>query len=93
MDQVVYIDIAVSLSKGDGKLALFMLHRDQSKPHEVEIVSENGAPAKFASGSLLSGDDLKASNSFVAPTRVAPQNFTVPATTGERTKFEIPAPS
>jgi len=93
MDQVGYVDIAASLSKSEGKLRLFILNRDLAKSHDVEVVWEDGAPAKFMSGSLLTGDDLKASNSFAAPKRVAPQNFTVPTAAGERTKFEIPARS
>jgi len=93
MDQVGYVDIAGSLSKSEGKLRLFILNRDLAKSHDVEVVWEDGAPAKFMSGSLLTGDDLKASNSFAAPKRVAPQNFTVPTAAGKRTKFEIPARS
>jgi len=93
LDHVGYVDIAGSLSKSDGKLALFMLNRDLAKSHDVEVVWEDGAPGKFILGSLLTGGDLKASNSFAAPKRVAPQNFSAPVTAGGRTKFEIPARS
>jgi alpha-N-arabinofuranosidase len=93
LDQVGYIDVAGSLSKGDGKLALFMLNRDVAKSRDVEVVWEDRAPAKFMSGALLTGDDLKASNSFSMPKRVAPQTLTVPAASGGRTRFEIPARS
>jgi len=93
LDQVGYVDVAGSLSKGDGKLALFMLNRDLAKSHDVEVVWGDGAPAKLISSSLLTGDDLKASNSFAAPKRVVPQNLTAPVTATGRTKFEIPARS
>jgi alpha-N-arabinofuranosidase len=90
-DQVGYLDVAGSLDHSDGKLSLFILNRDLSKAHEVEVVWEDGAPARVISASVLSGDDLKASNSFAAPQRVAPQSFTVPAASGGRTKIEVPA--
>jgi len=59
----------------------------------LEVVWEDAAPAKVLSGSLLTGDDLKASNSFAAPKRVEPRSFTAPSASGSRTKFEIPARS
>jgi len=90
LDQVAYIDVAGSLSHDEGKLSLFILNRDLSKSHDVEVVWEDNAPGRVVSASLLTGDDLKASNSFAAPKRVAPRSFTVPAVTGGRTKFEVP---
>jgi alpha-L-arabinofuranosidase len=42
---------------------------------------------------VLTGDDLKASNSFDAPNLVAPQAFNKPSTSNGRTKFEVPARS
>jgi len=92
-DQVAYLDVAGSLDHSAGKLSLFILNRDLSQAHEVEVVWEDGAPGHVISGSVLTGDDLKASNSFAAPQRVAPQSFTAPAATGGRTKFEVPARS
>ncbi len=93
LDHVAYIDVAGSLSHDEGKLSLFVLNRDLSKSHDVEVVWEDAAPGRVISGSLLTGDDLKASNSFATPKRVAPQSFAVPAANGGRTKFEVPARS
>jgi alpha-N-arabinofuranosidase len=90
MNQVAHLDVAGSYDHGDGKLSLFMLNRDLSKPHDVEIVWEDVVPVRVISASRLTGDDLKASNSFAAPQRVAPQSFTAPAANGGRTKFEVP---
>jgi alpha-L-arabinofuranosidase len=61
---------------------LFVLNRDLAKSHDVEIVWQGTAPRHFSSGSLLTGDDLKASNSFAPPKRVAPRSFTAPAVSG-----------
>jgi len=93
LDQVACIDVAGSLSREDGKLSLFILNRDLSESHDVEIVWEDTAPRQVLSASSLTGNDLKASNSFTAPKRVAPQSFSVPAASGGRTKFEVPARS
>src|ERR1022692_305364 len=93
LDQVGHVDVAGSLDHGDGKLSLFILNRDLSKAHDVEVVWEDAAPSRVLSATLLTGDDLKASNSFAAPQRIAPQSFKTPAASGGRTKFEVPARS
>jgi alpha-L-arabinofuranosidase len=93
MDHVPHVDVAGSLDHSAGKLSLFLLNRDLSKSHEVEIMWEDAAPARVGSSSILTGDDLKAANSFAAPRRVVPQSFSVPAGSGGRTKFEVPARS
>jgi alpha-N-arabinofuranosidase len=93
MNQVPYVDVAGSFDVGEGKAAVFFLNRDLSKAREVELVWEDTSPTSVASSLLLSGDDLKASNSFSAPQRVAPQPFVKPASSGSRTRFEVPARS
>ena len=79
LDQVGHVDVAGSLDRSDGKLCLFILNRDLSKSHDVEVVWEDTAPARVISASVLTGDDLKASNSFASPKRVVPQSFAAPA--------------
>src|SRR5580704_1055172 len=93
MDPVAHLDVAGSLDRSDGKLSLFILNRDLSKTHDVEVVWEDAAPAHVISASVLTGDDLKASNSFAAPQRVAPQSFQAPSAAGGKTKFDVPAHS
>jgi len=51
------------------------------------------APGKLLNSTVLTGNDLKASNTFDSPQRVAPQAFDKPATAAGRTKFEVPARS
>ena len=93
LDPVAHVDVAGSLNQSDGKLSLFILNRDLSKAHDVEVVWEDAAPARVMSASMLTGDDLKASNTFAAPRRVVPQSFSVPASGQGRTTFEVPARS
>jgi alpha-N-arabinofuranosidase len=93
MDKVGHVDVAGSLDRGDGKISLFILNRDLSKAHEVEVMWEDAAPARVISAAVLTGDDLKASNTFAAPKRVVPQSFVAPNISGGKTKFEVPARS
>ncbi|HTF25670.1 MAG TPA: alpha-N-arabinofuranosidase [Candidatus Limnocylindria bacterium] len=93
MGQVPHLDVAGTIDPGDGKVAIFVLNRDLSKPHVVEIDWQDKTPGQVLVSSVLSGTDLKAFNSFEAPQHVAPQAFDKPSTTGGRTKFEVPARS
>lgn len=91
MDSVPYIDVAGTL---DGaKVSIFVLNRDLSKAHEVELVWEDKSPSAVLDSWILTGNDLKAANSFAAPQNVAPQLFVKPVSSGSRTKFEVPAHS
>ena len=93
LDQVGHVDVAGSLDRGAGKLALFILNRDLSKAHDVEVVWEDAVPARVISASVLTGDDLKATNTFAAPRRVVPQAFSAPASSDGKSRFEVPAHS
>jgi alpha-N-arabinofuranosidase len=90
MGQVPYLDAVGTLDKENGKLAVFVLNRDLVKPHTVELNWQDTAPTVVLSSVVLTGDDLKASNSFDAPHRVAPRPMDKPSTSGGRTRFEVP---
>ena len=90
MGHVPYLDVAGTVSSDDGKMALFVLNRDLSKPHAVEVNWQDKAASRPLSAVLLTGDDLKASNSFDAPQRVSPRTLDKPSITGGRAKFEVP---
>jgi alpha-L-arabinofuranosidase len=93
MDQVPHLDMSATYNPADGSVVLFILNRDLQKAHDVEVVWEDQAPSRVRTSSLLTGDDLKAVNSFQSPQRVQPQSFAKPATSNGRTKFEVPARS
>ena len=93
MDQVPYVDVAASVDSGEGKVSVFILNRDLAKAREVELVWEDKSPSAILSSWVLTGDDLKAFNSFAAPQRVAPKAFAKPALSASRTRFEVPARS
>jgi alpha-N-arabinofuranosidase len=93
MGQVPYLDVAGTMDPENGKISVFVLNRDLSKAHSVEINWQDKAPARGLSSFLLTGDDLKASNSFDAPQRVVPRTLDKASITGGRAKFEVPARS
>ncbi len=93
LGQVSHVDVAGTYDQSAGKVSLFVLNRDLSSAHPVEILWEDAAPSRVLSAALLTGDDLKASNSFASPQRVKPQSFTIPSASAGRTKFEVPARS
>lgn len=86
---VAYVDAAASFQSDSGAATFFLLNRDLDKPHTVEILWEGSSP-RPGDVSVLTGADLKASNSFDAPTRVAPQKGEKPAVTAGRTILELP---
>lgn len=86
---VRYVDVAGTTLPEAGKSALFLLNRDLEKARTVEILWEGSVPHATES-TVLTGSDLKASNSFEAPTRVAPQKSDKPATRADKTILQLP---
>ena len=82
-------DVAATVNKKDGALAVFILNRDLAKSHEIEIAWQDSSP-RFISGVMLTGADLKATNSFESPNRVAPQQAAKPTGKASSTTFEVP---
>jgi len=92
LGQVAYLD-AVATTDTDGKTALFILNRDINKAHTVEVNWEDHAPSNVLTSNVLTGDDLKAFNTFEMPNKVTPHTMTKPTTASGKTKFEVPAKS
>jgi alpha-L-arabinofuranosidase len=92
MGQVPYLDV-VGTRAEDGKVSLFLLNRDLAQARAVEVNWQDQAPGGVLASWVMTGDDLKAVNSFVAPRKVVPQALAKPTTTGGKTKFEVPARS
>jgi alpha-N-arabinofuranosidase len=89
LGQVPYIDIATTMG-GDGAISMFVLNRDLSQPRQVELVWEDRAPGNVTAATVLTGNDLKASNTFDVPKRVVEQPATKPTTLKGSTRFEVP---
>ena len=89
LGQVPYLDVAGTLSQ-DGKISLFILNRDLANRRAVEIDWQGVTPVKLLNSMTLTGNDLKAFNTFDSPRQVAPQAFDKPATSAGRSRFEVP---
>jgi alpha-L-arabinofuranosidase len=87
---VPYLDVVGTFSKENGDVALFVLNRDLTNAHELDVVWEDAAPARVLTASVLTGSDLKAFNGFDAPKRVVPADLGKPVTSNGHTKFEVP---
>ena len=89
---VPYLDVAGTVDAAVKTLSLFILNRDLDRPREVEVVWRETPPPRVAVSQALTGQDLKTSNSFENPRRVAPQSLDAPKT-ATRTTFQVPARS
>ena len=87
-DPVPYVDATATVDPESGKTTLFLLNRDLVKPHQVELVWEDKTPSKVLTASVITGNDLKAVNSFESPQQVHPQLLDTPAGAGNI--FELP---
>src|SRR5256885_2441906 len=93
LGQVPYVDVAGTMNPHDGKISVFALNRDLSKSHVIGLHWQDKTPGSVVVSTLLTGSDLKASNSFESPKKVTPQELGKPSTAAGRTRFEVPARS
>jgi alpha-N-arabinofuranosidase len=91
--QVPYVDVAGTLDPSSGMVSVFILNRDLSKPHQLEITWEDQPAGRGVTSLVLTGSDLKAVNGFDAPQRVKPQEADKPLAVGNVVKIEVPARS
>jgi alpha-L-arabinofuranosidase len=71
---------------------VFVLNRDLENERELELDWKNLAPESVAACLTLTGDDLKAFNTFDRPRRVAPQELDAPKP-GRSMTLKLPAAS
>ena len=90
MDHVPYVDVAATYNAEAKEISVFVLNRDLSKAREVELQWADHAPSRVIESLILTGDDLKASNSSETPERVKPRPLGKPSTAGMQTRFEVP---
>lgn len=91
LDSVPHIDAVAT--QDQGKTSLFILNRDLSKAHEIDVIWEDQPQSRILISQVLTGTDLKAGNGFDAPERVKPQALEKPSMSNGHAKFEVPARS
>src|SRR6187200_2914999 len=88
-DQVPFVDIAATIDAAKGQAAVLMLNRDLEGERELALEWRDLTPSRVLTCETLTGTDLKAFNTFEAPTRVVPQKLDAPAP-GVRMTFKLP---
>ena len=89
---VPYLDVVATIDNESKSAALFILNRDLEKPREVEISWRDIVPSKINTCQTMTGNDLKAVNTFERPTNVVPQNLESPRL-GPKMTLQVPARS
>jgi len=91
LSPVPYIDASATMDR-NGAVSLFVLNRDLNRARDVEVIWRDVAPKRLQFSQVLTGTDLKASNSFEDPKKVAPQAFDMPKPAA-KTVLQLPARS
>jgi alpha-N-arabinofuranosidase len=84
-----YIDAVATMDPDTGTAALLILNRDLAKSRDLEVVWRENPPKRVLACEVLTGNDLKAFNSFEAPNRVVPQPLEPPKVSSRMT-FQLP---
>ncbi|HEY8548576.1 MAG TPA: alpha-N-arabinofuranosidase [Vicinamibacterales bacterium] len=88
-DDVPFVDVVATLDEKTGEAALLMLNRDLEGERELVVEWRSPTPSKVLACETLTGPDLKAVNTFEAPTQVVPRALDAPAA-GPKMAFRLP---
>jgi alpha-N-arabinofuranosidase len=88
-DQVPFVDVVATLDSQNGQACVLMLNRDVEGERELALEWRDVTPTRVLTCETLTGQDLKAFNTFEQPTRVAPQRLDPPVA-GARMTFTLP---
>jgi len=86
-----FLDVAGTINPDDGTVSLFILNRDLSKSHQLELNWEAKPANRFLSSFVSHRSRLEGSQTVSTnQDRVAPQAADKPLTSGNLTKLEVP---
>ena len=92
LGDVGYLDIAGTLDATHKTASLFILNRDLEKPRTLEMIWRGIEPTRVTTCAVITGPDLKSTNTFDAPQRVTPQALDPPKPAA-RMSLSVPARS
>jgi alpha-N-arabinofuranosidase len=92
VEMTPYIDATATWDEKEGRLAVFLLNRDLERKRDIELSCVGAIPSKVLAAQTITGNDLKAANTFEAPDTVRPQDLDLPRP-GERMMVRLPAQS
>jgi alpha-N-arabinofuranosidase len=88
-DVVPYLDIAATLNPQNGQICVFTLNRDLEHERELLLEFNDLFPRRLLNCETLTGPDLKATNTFDQPTKVAPSPLDAPKPASSM-RFKLP---
>lgn len=91
-DQVPYLDVAATVDTEGKQAAVFVLNRDLDKARQLQLDWREPTPTKLLAAHTLTGNDLKATNTFENPKLVQPQDLAV-GEVGSSMTIEVPKAS
>ena len=89
---VPFVDIVATLNPENGEACLLMLNRDSDAERELVVDWREMTPTRVLACETLTGNDLKAFNTFEQPQRVVPRALDAPKP-GNRMTFKLPSRS
>jgi len=89
-EPVPYIDATGTIDPQTGAVALFILNRDLRSARDVEIRWQDRSPSRVLTALVLTGEDLKATNSFESREQVRPRTLDRPQSGAGVTTFLLP---
>jgi len=84
------IDAAASYDAGQGKGAIFIVHRGRTEPLTLDLEWQGRAPHRVAGISQVSGDDPKAANTFDAPNVIGSRTLPGAPVVDGRFRLQVP---
>ncbi len=88
-DQVPFLDVAATFNPQNGQVCVLMLNRDLDSERELVLDWRDATPSRVLACETLTGQDLKAANTFDHPTLVVPHPLEAPRA-GPKMVFKLP---
>jgi len=90
--QVQYLDVMATLQPEQKTATIFVLNRDLENEQELELNWHDLTPSRVIGFETITGNDLKALNTFADPKKVVPQTVANPSV-GSKMSVKVPARS
>jgi alpha-N-arabinofuranosidase len=91
-DLVPFLDTAVTYDSAQGNATVFVLNRDLDGERELVLEWVDPVPQRVLACETLTGDDLKAINTFNEPQRIVPRRLDAPKA-GRKMTLKLPPAS
>ena len=93
MGNVNYLDVAATRDSKNGNVCMLVLNRDLDNSRTFEVNWQSMSPTRVIDSQVITGPDLKATNTFDQPNKVVPAKAPAPKLGGSKTVIEVPAKS